>query len=677
MLYTSSLLFIFTRSNGNKMTSRKTAAYGSWLSPISAEMLSSSELVLGQTFIQADKVYWIERRAAEKGRSVLVCADVDGSNQHDVTAAQYNIRNAVHEYGGGSAIVTDSAAYFSHFGDHRVYKQDLASNAVSVVSKEGPSKFADFCLDAKRNRLILIREDHSEPGAEPLNSLDILGLDGPAEPDMLLAGSDFFSSPRISPDGRLLAWLTWSHPNMPWDETKLWTGNLGNDGSLSNIQLVAGGKNESVTQPEWGPDGTLYFVSDRNGWWNLCASYSGLVEPLLEMEAEFAGPQWIFGLSNYAVHSNSKIICSYNRAGVWQLAELDTETRELKNIDTPYQEISYVRCAGDKVVLRGGAADRFAEIALLDLVSKELTVLKRSSDCALSSDYFSNAETIEFPAKGGGNSHAFYYPAKNPEYSAPDGTLPPLIVMSHGGPTSACVSTLDLEIQYWTTRGFSVVDVNYGGSTGYGRAYRERLNGTWGIVDVDDCVSAVHYLAAQKKVDPAKVAITGGSAGGYTTLCALAFQGENFGAGASYYGVSDPTSLAQDTHKFESRYMDRLIGPYPAAKQLYEDRSPLVHAKNISCPAIFFQGLEDKVVPPSQSEAMVNALKANGIPVAYLTFEGEQHGFRQALTIKTCLESELAFYCRIFGIDRGDLSAQFKIENADKLPSQKTSSLAL
>ncbi len=649
------------------MTVQKTAAYGSWLSPISADMLCSSAVKVGQTYIDAERAYWTETRPMEKGRTVIVSRDLKGKVE-DLTPADYNVRNAVHEYGGGSAIIQDGKVYFSNFNDHRVYKQNIGEKQAVAISKESPSRYADFSLDTKRNRLIVVREDHSAPGEEPLNFLDVVNLDGTSEPDILLAGSDFFSSPRVSPDGRLLAWITWNHPNMPWDESKLWTGNLGNDGLLSNMQLVAGGKGVSVAQPEWGPDGTLYFVSDENGWWNLYASYSGLVEPLLEMEAEFISPPWVFGLSNYAVRSANKLVCSYNRGGVWKLAEFDTDKRELSDIETPYQDISYVRCHGDKVIFRGGAPDRFAEIACIDLNSKELTVLKKSNECTVDSSYFSNAEAIEFPAtEGGGKAYAFFYPAKNPDYTAPSSTLPPLIVHSHGGPTSACSSTLDLSIQYWTSRGFSVVDVNYGGSTGYGRAYRERLNDKWGIVDVADCVDAVKYLAQEGKIDSDKVAITGGSAGGYTTLCALAFRSDSFAVGASYYGVSDPVALAQDTHKFESRYLDRLIGPYPARKDLYEQRSPLVHANNINCPVIFFQGLEDKVVPPNQSETMANALRKKGLPVAYLTFEGEQHGFRKAETIKASIEAELSFCAQVFDIERSDLANPVKIDNADKL----------
>ncbi|MBX9686880.1 MAG: S9 family peptidase [Candidatus Obscuribacterales bacterium] len=652
------------------MTAPKTKPYGTWTSPISAEMLVSKAVKLGQTFIDKDRCYWLETRPSEKGRSVLVAADHSGKIE-DISPQDYNLRTAVHEYGGGAAIIADGKVFFSNFHDHRVYEQTLGSKSARPLTKEGVSRYADFCFDAKRNRLILIREDHADDPAEPLNFLEVLSLEGNTESEMLLAGSDFFSSPRISPDGRLLAWLTWKHPDMPWDESKLWTGNLGNDGSLSNIQHVAGGKGESVAQPEWGPDGTLYFASDRNGWWNLHASYSGLVEPLVEMQAEFAYPHWVFGLSNYCILPDNKIICSYTRNGFWQLSEFDPDSRVLTDIDTPYKDISYLRACGNKIVFRAGAADRFAEIVSMDLESKELKVLRTSNACSINSKYFSEAEAIEFPSSKG-QAYAFFYEAKNPDFAAPSGNLPPLIVKSHGGPTSACSSTLELGIQYWTSRGFSVVDVNYGGSSGFGREYRERLSGNWGIVDVDDCVSAVKYLTEAGKIDPHKVAITGGSAGGYTTLCALTFQSDFFAVGASYYGVSDLSSLATDTHKFESRYLDGLIGPYPERKDLYEERSPLQHADKINCPIIFLQGLEDKVVPPSQSEAMVEALKTKKIPVCYLSFEGEQHGFRKADTIKSSIEAELSFFCKVMQIERDDL-VPVPIINEEKLLPVKSS----
>lgn len=646
------------------------APYGSWHSPISPQMVVSSGIRLGQVYIDADTVYWTESRPMEKGRTVLVACKIDGK-PYDLSPAEFNVRNAVHEMGGGAAIISEGFAYFSNIADHRLYKQKLDSKKAVAISKPGPFRYADYCHDKKRNRLIVVKEDHSYEGEEPINSLDVLPIDGEHEAEMLLAGSDFFSSPRISPDGRLLAWLTWNHPNMPWDETKLWTGNLGNDGSLSNMQLVAGGNGESIMQPEWGPDGTLYFISDKSGWWNLHASYSGLVEPLLEMNVEFGAPQWAFGASNYAVVSANKIICTYTKDGFWHLAEFDTDSRTLSEIETEYKDFWYLRHSGEYIAFQGGGPDRFQEIVAMHLPTRKTTTLKRSSTCQVDPSYLSHAQPIEFPTENGKTAYAFFYPAKNKDFEAPEGTLPPLIVHSHGGPTGATGSNLDLEMQFWTSRGFALVDVNYGGSTGYGREFRERLKGNWGIVDVDDCVNAAKYLIDSGKVDPNRVAISGGSAGGFTTLSALAFR-KLFKAGASYYGVADLESLVRDTHKFESRYLDSLIGPFPAKKNIYDERSPVMHAEKIDCPVIFFQGLEDKIVPPSQSEAMVNALRKRGVPLAYLSFEGEQHGFRRSETQQKCISSELTFFCKIFGIERDDFE-ELEIENSSKLSAHAVS----
>lgn len=651
------------------MRSKQTAPFGSWPSPIQAEMLASASIRLGQTYVQGEMSYWIESRPAEKGRSLLVACGKDGQAE-EVTGPEYNIRSAVHEYGGGAAIIAEDTLFFSNFSDHKIYRQLLSEKHASpMTSDECKSRYADFCFDKKRNRLIFVQEDHSDPQAEPLNFLSCLNLSqqSPGEPEILLAGSDFFSTPKVSPDGRLLAWINWNHPNMPWDESKLWTGNLGNDGSLSNMQLVAGGNGESVSQAAWGSDGTLYFISNKSGWLNLYASYSGLVECLYEMEAEFATPDWVFGLSNYAVLENNQIICTYNQKGIWQLAKLCPEKRVLENIETPYKDIAYLKASGSRVIFCGGAPDRFAEIASLNLDTNKLEVLRRSNELKIDPEYFSVAEPIEFESEKG-IAYAFYYAPKNKDFAGGDEELPALLVKSHGGPTSAASSTLSLEIQFWTTRGFAVVDVNYGGSSGFGKEYRQRLDANWGVVDVDDCVSAVKFLAQRGKINGKKAAIRGGSAGGYTTLCALAFRPDCFSAGASYYGVSDPSSLATDTHKFESRYLDRLIGPYPEKKNLYDERSPLLHASKIKCPVIFFQGLEDKVVPPSQSRAMADALRKQGVPLAYLEYEGEQHGFRQSQTIKNSLESELAFYCRVFQIERSDLPF-LAVENEVKLVS--------
>ncbi|HIC94777.1 MAG TPA: S9 family peptidase, partial [Anaerolineae bacterium] len=464
--------------------------------------------------------------------------------------------------------------------------------------------------------------------------------------------------------GTRLAWLTWNHPNMPWDGTELWVAKLRADGSLGRAGRVAGGPRESIFQPEWSPDGILHFVSDRTGWWNLYRWRDGRVEPLTEMEAEFGRPQWVFGMSTYAFESAGRIICAYTRQGTWHLASLDTATRRLEPIETPYTEIAYVRAAPGRAVFLAGSPTEPASIVQLDLATGRIEVLRRSSETAIDPGYLSSPQAIEFPTEGGLTAYAFFYPPRNRDYVAPPDERPPLLVMSHGGPTSAASTTLNLEIQYWTSRGIAVLDVNYGGSTGYGRAYRERLEGRWGIVDVDDCVNGARYLVERGLVDGQRLAIRGGSAGGYTTLCALTFR-DVFKAGASYFGVSDLEALTKETHKFESHYLDRLVGPYPERRDLYRDRSPIHFAHRLSCPVIFFQGLEDKVVPPSQAELMVQALRAKGLPVAYVTFEGEQHGLRRAESIKRALDAELYFYARIFGFEPADPVEPVPIENLD------------
>lgn len=643
-------------------------AFGAWDSPWKAELISSAVIKVTQPALDSGNLYWIEGRPSEGGRSVIVCRLSDGT-VFDVTPAGFNVRSRVHEYGGGAYIVRDGIIYFSNFADNAIWKQ-IPGQAPEKVVELADCRFADFDIDRKHNRLIVVKEQHAE-GGEPINSLDYVMLDGSGRTEPLLMGSDFFSSPRLSPDGRLLSWISWNHPNMPWDESSLWTANIGaSDGLLSNIQKVAGGMSESVYQPSWASDGTLYFVSDQaNGWWNLHASYSGLVEPVLEMEAEFAYPHWIFGWNTFAHGEGGKLISAINQNGIWSLAEVDPEQKNLRPIETGLTEIGCLNCDGKQLTFVGGSATQSSAIWLYDLQSKQLSKIKQSSELQIEPGYISQAQLISFDTAGGDTAHAFFYPPTNQDYEGEQGCKPPLIVKSHGGPTAATTTTLSPSVQYWTSRGFAVVDVNYRGSTGYGRQYREKLNRKWGIVDVDDCEYAARFLAAQGMVDPDKVCISGGSAGGYTTLCALTFR-STFRAGASYYGISDLEALAKETHKFESRYEERLVGRYPDEQALYFERSPLNFANAIRCPVIFFQGLEDKVVPPSQSEAMVNALRANKVPVVYMTFEGEQHGFRKSETIKRCLEAELQFYCRIFKIERDDFSEVLLIENFEPMSDQ-------
>jgi dipeptidyl aminopeptidase/acylaminoacyl peptidase len=500
--------------------------------------------------------------------------------------------------------------------------------------------------------------------AEAVNTIVSLSTDRNDDCGVVLTqGNDFYSSPRVSPDGTQLAWLTWNHPNMPWDGCELWVGEFGPEGTLTSTRWVAGGVAESIFQPEWSPDGVLYFASDRNGWWNLQRiSADGEIESVARAKAELGQPQWLFGMSLYAFAAPDLIVCSHVEQGVSRLETIDIPTGKLTIIDSPFTDIQYLKAANGQAVFRAGSPTEVASITRFDLATGQFETLRRANEQEVYPQYFSVPRAIEFPTEAGLTAHGFFYPPQNPEFRAPDGEKPPLIVKSHGGPTAAASTALSLSIQYWTSRGFAVLDVNYGGSTGYGRQYRERLNKKWGLVDVDDCVNGAKYLVDRGEVDGKRLIITGGSAGGYTTLCALTFRNA-FRAGASHFGVSDAEALARDTHKFESQYLTGLLGPYPARQDLYFERSPINFTERLSCPVIFFQGLEDKVVPPNQAEKMVRAIRAKGIPVAYAAFEGEQHGFRQAQNIKRALEGELYFYSRVFNFELAEPVEPLVIEN--------------
>jgi dipeptidyl aminopeptidase/acylaminoacyl peptidase len=516
-------------------------------------------------------------------------------------------------------------------------------------------------IDRGRRVFFCVREDHTGRG-EALNALVRIDVKAQNDGTIIVSGNDFYSSPRLSPDGSRLAWLTWNHPNMPWDGTELWVGKLTGDGSIGESVRVAGGVNESIFQPEWSPDGVLYFASDRSGWWNIYRWLGHQVEPICPMDAEFGQPQWVFGSALYGFISERQIICSYAKNGRDYIAKLDTTTRTLDNIEFLFTAISQVQVTDDRVIFIGASPTEPNSIVSLNLATKGFEVLRRSRETAVDAGYLAEPRAIEFPTNGDLTAHGYFYPPRNRDYAAPANEKPPLIVMSHGGPTSASSASLKYAIQYWTSRGIAVLDVNYGGSSGYGREYRERLKGKWGIVDVDDCVNGARYLVAHGEVDGNRLAIRGGSAGGYTTLCALTFR-DTFKAGASHYGISDLEALARDTHKFESRYLDSLIGPYPDRRDLYVERSPIHFVDRLNCPMILFQGLEDKVVPPNQAEKMVNAVRNKKLPVAYLTFEGEQHGFRKAENIKRVLEAELYFYSKVFGFELTDPVEPVKIEN--------------
>jgi dipeptidyl aminopeptidase/acylaminoacyl peptidase len=648
------------------MTDLKTVPYGSWKSPITSDLIVKGSISLGQVRMDGDDIYWIEMRPSEGGRQVVVRRASDGTTV-DVNPPGFNARTRVHEYGGGDYAAHNSTVYFSNFADQQLYRQapDTAPQRISEQVTDSRLRYADFVIDGSRNRLICVREDHRENDREAINTLVAMPVDGGKE-QVLVSGNDFYSSPRVSPNGSRLAWLTWNHPNMPWDGCELWAGEIAGDGTIANQQLVAGGPRESIFQPEWSPDGTLYFVSDRSGWWNIYrAASDAAIECVCEMEAEFGAPQWIFGLSTYAFESADRIVCTFAERGVWRLGIIDTHTGKLQRIDAPYTEISFVCAAPGRAVFRAGSPREPFSIIEMDLASRTTKVLQRASKSNIAAGFISEPQAIEFPTENGLTAHGFYYPPKNSEFAAPNLERPLLLVKSHGGPTSAANAVLALGIQYWTSRGVAVLDVNYGGSTGYGRAYRERLNGNWGIVDVDDCVNGARFLATRGDADGNRLMIDGGSAGGYTTLCALTFR-DQFKAGASHFGVSDAEALAKETHKFESRYLDNLIGSYPERRDLYRQRSPINFTDRLSCPVIFFQGLEDKVVPPNQAEMMVAALRRKGVPVAYVAFEGEQHGFRRAENIKRALDGELYFYSRVFKFELAEPVEPVPIENLDR-----------
>ncbi|MGZ8533445.1 MAG: dipeptidyl-peptidase 5, partial [Candidatus Binatia bacterium] len=609
--------------------------YGSWKSPITAQLVGGGEIGLEQIRIDGQDIYWTERRAQEGGRKVIVRRAANGEIA-DVTPAGFNARTRVHEYGGGDYAVADRTIVFSNFTDQRLYLQAVDAQPRPLTSSAA-RRFADGQFDRRRNLFYTVREDHTGSG-EAVNTVVALDLDSDDGGTVVLSGNDFYSSPRLSPAGSELAWLSWNHPNMPWDGTELWLAQLNGDGSVGERHLLAGGDNESIYQPQWSPDGVLHFISDRTGWWNLYRWRENHLEALCPMAAEFGQPQWTFGGSLYGFASERQIVCSYTRNGIDYLAALDTETKALRAIELPYSAISQVRVAADRVVFIGASAIETSAVVALDLSTDKLDVLRRSRQTGVEDGYLSAARAVAFPTEQGLTAHGYFYPPRNRDYIPPANDKPPLLVMSHGGPTSSSSGSLKYSIQYWTSRGIAVLDVNYGGSSGYGRAYRERLNGNWGIVDVDDCANGARYLAERGEVDGDRLAIRGGSAGGYTTLCALTFR-DVFKAGASLYGICDLEALAKDTHKFESRYLDRLIGPYPERRDLYVARSPIHFTDKLNCSMIIFQGLEDKVVPPNQAEKMVEAVRAKKLPVAYLTFEGEQHGFRKAENIRRVLEA--------------------------------------
>lgn len=644
------------------MTTAQTAPYGAWRSPITSDLIVAQTINLGSVYVDGQDIYWLEGRPQEEGRSVLVRRTPAGQIS-DVTPAGFNVRTRVHEYGGGAFWVAGGIVYFANFTDQRLYRQ-LPGADPQPITPAGSWRYADGVLDAARQRLICVREDHTVPGREAVNTLVSLALDGDEHAgDLLVGGHDFYANPRLSPDGRQLAWLAWNHPNMPWDGTELWLADVDPAGQLQSARVIAGGPEESIFQPAWSPNGQLYFISDRSGWWNLYRWHAGQVQPLAPRAAEFGQPMWVFDMSTYDFLPDGRLVCSFTAEGRRQLALLAADGGPLVPIDLPYTLAAYIHAGPNFVACLASSPTEVSAVVRLDLATGALDVLRRASELTLAAGYLSVPQAVEFPTDNGLTAHAFYYAPYNQDYRAPAGELPPLIVISHGGPTSSTSTTLSLSIQYWTSRGFALLDVNYGGSTGYGRAYRQRLNGQWGIVDVQDCVNGARYLVQQGLADGQRLAIRGGSAGGYTTLSALAFT-NTFSVGASYFGISDLVAMTRETHKFESRYLDNLVAPYPEREDIYRARSPINFVDQFSCPLILFQGLEDLIVPPNQAEMIFDALKAKGLPVAYLPFAGEQHGFRRAENVKRALDAELYFYGRIFGFPLADPVEPVAIENS-------------
>ena len=634
------------------MTGQQTAPYGTWHSPITPEMVTEAGIRLGEIKTDGPDVYWLEGRPAEGGRNVIV--RLGGPNGElgpvDVTPEGYNVRNRVHEYGGAAYEVNDGVVYFSNFADQRIYRHKIGEQPDPVTADPdipAGDRFADGRFTPDGRFLVCVRERHVE-GREAVNEVVAVQVDGGAQ-TVLASGHDFYSFPRLSPDGTRLAYTAWDHPNMPWDEAELWVAALSPDGASSGAVQVAGGSGESIFQPEWSPGGTLHFVSDRTGWWNLYALEEDTAEPVFPGNAESGEPQWVFGQSTYAFLPDGSIALIVGGEAGRRLMIIDGD-RQAREIELPYTSIGGLVATGRDVLITAASPAEPAAIVRVDTDTGAVEVVRKSSDIEIDEGLISRPQSVTFPTGDGEEAHAFYYPPTNPGFKAPASEMPPVIVLSHGGPTSAASASFSLDIQFWTSRGFAVTDVNYRGSTGYGRAYRDALKGQWGVVDTEDCINAARHLVDQGLADGRRAIIKGGSAGGYTTLCALVFH-DYFAAGASYYGVADAETLATDTHKFESRYLDGLIGPYPEARDLYRQRSPIDYVDQLSCPVIIFQGLEDEIVPPSQAEAMVEALKAKGVPYAYLPFPGEQHGFRIAANIRRTLDAELYFYGKIFGFE--------------------------
>lgn len=647
------------------MNKKRIAPYGAWDSPVTTDLVAGKTVGLSALQTDDGALYWLESRPNENGRTVLVRRGSDGRTA-DLTPAPLNVATRVHEYGGGAYLVADGRVVFSDKATGAVWLIDGDAPARQIAAVEG-CRYADFAFDPVRGRVLAVREDHrplpGKPAAEAratIVALDITGRMLPAENagQVLIDGHDFLAAPRLSPDGKTLVWLSWDHPDMPWDGTRLWLAPIDQTKSAT-VRLVAGAIPEAIVQPAWSPDGVLHFASDRSGWWNLYVVRDGGIHPVAPVEAEIGGPQWMFGQRHFAFLQDGRIVAALVDRGIRRAVLI--EAGRITPLELgPVQECPVPAGAGLAYIATPTKAP--PAVTRLAQLGGTPEAVKAAGPPSLGGEDVSVGEPFTFPTRDGGEGHAFWYPPTNARVAGPADEQPPLIVISHGGPTAMSTNGFSLAIQWWTSRGIAVVDVNYGGSTGFGRAYRERLYGRWGLVDVQDCAAAAEYLMEEGLVDKARIAIRGGSAGGFTTLAALTST-KLFKAGASHYGVADLKLLASDTHKFESRYLDRLVGPLPQAEALYRERSPIHHLDRLSCPVIFFQGMDDKVVPPNQAEEMAQAMAARGLAVAHYTFEGEGHGFRQGTTIRRVLELELGFYGRLFGFVPPGLTEQVEVRN--------------
>jgi len=637
------------------MDDRAVLPYGSWPTPVTSELVVSASVTLGSVVVDTDgSTWWAELRPDEAGRTAIVRDGVD------VIAAPWNARTAVHEYGGGAWWVRDGVLWFTEWSDQRLHRVDPGAEPVAITSEPDVPRgvrYADGDVHPNGSRIACVRERHPAGGgpADVVNEVVAISTDG-GDVEVLVSGPDFVSDPCWSADGSRLAWLEWDHPDMPWDSTRL----------MVDGELVAGGDAESVVQPRWTSDGALWFASDRTGWCNLYrwepGDGTGRVVPVVIVDAEVTLPQWVFGHSRYALFDDGRVVVALRSAGIDRLSVWDGTA--LVDLDLPYTSVEHVTAAGTDVLVVAAtpvAESTISRVRLDGTAVAGIDVLRPARALPLDAAWFSTPESITFPSADGRRAHGLHYPPASPTHRGPDGERPPLLVMIHGGPTSAARPMLQMKAQYWTSRGFAVVDVNYGGSTGYGRQYRELLHERWGVVDVEDCIAAARWLAERGSVDADRLCITGGSAGGFTTLACLAGD-DTFAAGASHYGVADLEALARDTHKFESRYLDRLIGEYPAQRDRYVERSPIHHVDGFDRPLIVLQGMEDEIVPPSQSEMIVSAVRDKSVPVAYVEFEGEQHGFRRAENVRRALDSELSFYAQVL---RFELPAS---EHIDPVP---------